>query len=359
MPIRYKHINIIWLMVILLISLQLGAKAQEAEITPDLLALTPTATLTETATTLPSATPTLTPTGTPVPLLTEAPTPMTTAALTPETTVEATSEPTTETAMTPEVTATAEISITATASPTPTLTETLTVTPETTADPLLTPEITAAITPTHTPELLTVTGLAQYQSRQPDASGIQISIVDSSGITLNSVLTDTTGAYTTFVPADQPFFLVITAPLHQHFQAIMPPGAPLPPVILAGGDLNQDGCIGLTDISLLTAQFDTAAPDTDINGDGLTEAADLAILAGNFESGCETPPVTPTPEITATLTPETTPEVTLALELTTEAPPTLEPTAETPASTLTLEPTGLGSDLSPEPSFTPISTKSF
>jgi len=64
---------------------------------------------------------------------------------------------------------------------------------------------------------------------------------------------------------------------------------------------------------------DTAA---DLTGDGLTDLADLAILTGNFEVGCD-----PVPETTPEVTPETTED---PVEITPEG--TDEPVADSTAT---------------------------
>ncbi len=63
------------------------------------------------------------------------------------------------------------------------------------------------------------------------------------------------------------------------------------PLLLLGGDLNGDGVIDIGDAALLGGNFETMPigdPRADINGDGRVNVQDLALLAGNYGlSGCQ------------------------------------------------------------------------
>jgi hypothetical protein len=194
------------------------------------------------------------------------------------------------------------------------ITETLTATPgEVTATTTETP---VGTTLTATP-MATVQGRAAYQNRQPDHSGIQITILNGSRILLNTAVTDSAGVYSVAVPTTEFYWLVVDAALHRPFELGVWPGETPPDVVLLGGDLNDDGCVGPSDLALLTAQFELAdTTATDITGDGITAEADLAILAGNYDATCETPPATATPTSEPSLTPEMTAEPTLTVEVT-------------------------------------------
>jgi hypothetical protein len=171
-------------------------------------------------------------------------------------------------------------------------------------------------------------GSARYQSHIPDNSGIAISISDDNGNVFSTAISDTQGFYVVSAPAETFFWLTVSAPLHRHVNLQVAPNELLPEIILAGGDLDADGCIGAHDVALLTAQFEeNGTISTDITGDGITDDSDLAILAGNFEMTCtgsiemtatplptipsvatQEPSATPTAEITEVV--ETTPEIT-------------------------------------------------
>ncbi|MHC4180775.1 MAG: anti-sigma factor, partial [Planctomycetota bacterium] len=57
------------------------------------------------------------------------------------------------------------------------------------------------------------------------------------------------------------------------------------------GDLDGDGCVDLTDLATLLANYGTTSgatyEDGDLDGDGDVDLADLAILLGNYGEGCE------------------------------------------------------------------------
>jgi hypothetical protein len=311
------------------------AAAQDAtpEVLPDTATLTPTPTET--------ATPTETPVPSPTPTIIPSP-------------VEPTAEPTeaatdaplpsaVPTDVTPEVTTSEAVTVEATALQTAEATATEAVTAEATAaetaeateaPPETTPETTATASP-----LKTVQGKVVYQNRQGGGGGIQVEVYNADRTALLSAAqTDEAGNYTVQAPADAPYWLVAAAPRYVTLAALLNPDAPAQSLVLLGGDLDQDGCVGATDLALLTAQFGTKIAASDINGDGVVEAADLAILSGNFDAGCRLIPATPEPtaeatdtppaESTATLTPEPTsaPTETATAEATTAASPAAEAT---------------------------------
>ena len=315
--------------------------AQDAEQTAEPPASSPTLTATPPEIPTATSTSTLAETPTSTSTLTETPTSTLTETAAPTVTVEITVETTPEPIVTlfPTETPTASATAVITLTETPTAEETVT----------LTPTDTATASPTATAErlLIAVQGAAHYQYRQPNDAGIRVSILDVNRVLLILTTTDEAGNYAAFIPADEAYWLLVEAPLHRRFATLVQPGEALPVVVLAGGDLNQDGCVGLSDITLLTGQFDLPnSPQSDINGDGVTEASDLAILAGNFDTTCETPPVAvPTAEATI----ETTPEATADQSPTAEV--TLEVTAAPPVPTVTPEPTQ-PAEVTPEPEVT-------
>jgi hypothetical protein len=185
----------------------------------------------------------------------------------------------------------------------------------------------------------TIEGIARYQNRQPDNAGIQVSILNGSRLLLNTAVTNADGVYIVSAPTQEFYWLVVAAPLHRRFEIGVWPGETPPAVVLAGGDLNDDGCVGPSDLALLTAQFEVAGTTTsDITGDNLTAEDDLAILAGNFDPTCEIPAATTTPTSEPTytleipLTSTTAPTETATPELTETAPMELTATPEVTAT---------------------------
>ena len=66
--------------------------------------------------------------------------------------------------------------------------------------------------------------------------------------------------------------------------ALLGEGTPCP------GDLNGDGVVDISDLAILLANFGTAAgatfEDGDSDGDGDVDIADLAVLLSNFGASC-------------------------------------------------------------------------
>lgn len=229
----------------------------------------------------------------------------------------------------PETTQTepAEEMLTPTPTAAPSLTLTLTPSPTFT----LTPVLDFRQMPTATPgiPMLFFTGTAFYQNRLPDHSGIRVYVLAGDGVLLSIAQTEARGFYSIAVPANSFYRLIIEAPLHKAFETGIWPGETPPPVTLPGGDLNSDGCIGQTDLALITHYLND--PETlfaDINGDSLVDIIDVAILTGNYQPACEAlllltpvPTINPAPP-TLTAEPETTAEANLPeLEITPQISP--------------------------------------
>jgi hypothetical protein len=52
---------------------------------------------------------------------------------------------------------------------------------------------------------------------------------------------------------------------------------------LLGGDLNGDGIIDILDLALVSAHFRSAGPAADVNADGWVDLYDLTLLGKNFK----------------------------------------------------------------------------
>lgn len=215
---------------------------------------------------------------------------------------------------TPEVTAESSASALPPAETTPELTPE--ILPEPSAELI---EIVPVPLATVVPQQRLVNGFARYQNRRGTAAGIRVTVYNQYGIWLGDAATNPQGNFSIEVPIDQSYWLEFDAPLHARQRLLINSDAPFGGVILLGGDLTDDGCVGPDDLALLLASFgaiDSLA--TDINGDGITDASDLALLAGNYDPLCRSDIWA----VTATPAPLITEEV--VLEMTTE----LEVTAE-------------------------------
>lgn len=232
----------------------------------------------------------------------------------PEATTEVTVAPV-ESESTPEVTAEATVEI-------PILpTEEITLLPpEATAEVTVTP-VESESTPTLTPlPVLTLVGLAHYQNRLPDDAGIVVTVRALNGQILSQTLTAANGVYSVAIPVNAGYWLRLAAAQHRPVELLLLPDTLPPEMWLAGGDLNQDGCINQIDVDLITQDFMLTESLSDINQDGMVSAVDIAILTGNFDAACTvapdaalpSPTRTAAPEATAEPAPEVTPESTNA-----------------------------------------------
>jgi hypothetical protein len=60
---------------------------------------------------------------------------------------------------------------------------------------------------------------------------------------------------------------------------------PVPPVLLLGGDANNDGRVGIADLAWIGAYFNTKPPGSsqaDINDDTIVDIYDLVLAGANF-----------------------------------------------------------------------------
>ncbi|MBN1430747.1 MAG: PQQ-binding-like beta-propeller repeat protein [Anaerolineae bacterium] len=138
----------------------------------------------------------------------------------------------------------------------------------------------------------TLDGVASYQGRTSHAD-IEVTAV---GPVTRSDLTDATGAYlidqleagTYNVEADAPLYLPnCTAATLAAGDALT-----LPSTQLRGGDTDDNDVINIGDATLVAANFrltvPPADPQADINGDGIVNILDLALLGSNYgRSGCQ------------------------------------------------------------------------
>jgi hypothetical protein len=157
--------------------------------------------------------------------------------------------------------------------------------------------------------LIEIQARALYQAQREDHSGIQLFVYNEQLTLLSVAQTDASGTYTIAVPSSAFYWFVAEAPAHRRFVVGIQPGSAPSDIILAGGDVNSDGCVNNDDLQILVERFDQSGEAiTDLNSDQMTDAHDLAILTGNFDPRCESPTPTPTPTILPSATWEATSE---------------------------------------------------
>jgi hypothetical protein len=271
---------------------------QESTEQPPLPLSDETATLVPTYTPLPSETATLALDLTPLPSRTALPTP---SPVSGEATLSVTVELTDFVELTAESTSQAE----------------LTAVVEATAETVKISIPSATPTSSSTPYILV--GQARYQNR-PQQDGIELRVYNAEGLLLGQTLNDAQGQFRVSLYSSPPLRVVARAPLHLS-QSVILSAITAPPVfiILPGGDLDGDSCVGPTDLAQLTAHYGSDASSSDVDGDGLVEAGDLAILSSNFGLGDLCAPTT-SPIVETTPTAESTAvETAPAAESTVEA----------------------------------------
>lgn len=157
---------------------------------------------------------------------------------------------------------------------------------EVTAEVTEAAESTATASPALDIDLMVLRGEVQFQNR-PEHSRILIRVLTLDGQLVSEAESNERGVFSLPAPAEMPFILLIEAPLHRAIRLELLPSDAMPSVILAGGDLDNDGCINDSDMQALLLHYGFAdTPTTDINADGRTDLADLAILTGNFSRDC-------------------------------------------------------------------------
>lgn len=201
--------------------------------------------------------------------------------------------------VTPEITdepPTAFVTATPTAQlPTETV-EATAIDPTLTFTPTISLTVTAAPSPTETVaiSMVVISGRAFYQNHSDDNSGIHISVLDENGNLIGAAQTGVNGEYALNVPGQASYQVVIEAFLHRRIQFRLLGSESLPDMVLAGGDLDADGCIGQRDLDLFMNLFTSQDVNLgDITGDGVIDASDFAIVAGNYQNEC--PSIEPTP----------------------------------------------------------------
>jgi len=153
-----------------------------------------------------------------------------------------------------------------------------------------------AMTPTLT--LRSIQGQALYPNRALGQAFIRVQAFASDNTLLSTTYTDTNGLYSLLVGADQVTRVEIDAPLYLSETLYLVPGIAPAPITLRAGDLNGDSCVGRADTDLLISYYDKPFGGADIDGSGLVDLIDLALLSANYDEMCvpsvANPVMTPT-----------------------------------------------------------------
>lgn len=149
-------------------------------------------------------------------------------------------------------------------------------------------------------------GVARYQNRDGGDAGINVRVLTEDLTLLSQTQTDSAGIYSLPVPDHDIYWLIYEVQGYRTEKLFLLPEDLIPEVIMQAGDLNNDGCINFDDMHILSVRDQLADPLlSDFNGDGGTNVADVAMLAGNIDSSCQirlsTTATPPPPEVTPEL----------------------------------------------------------
>ena len=232
----------------------------------------------------------------------------------------------------------------------PTLTSVSTTITPTIMPSISATQITSTVTPTIQPTatigglpLRYIQGIARYQNRVTDDSGILLQVYGEDLTLISETTTNEQGIYNLPVPIDEAFWVVFSAEGHLTERLYIAEADSLADVTLLAGDLNADDCINFNDMNLLQQ---SEGEQSDFNDDDEENLSDVAMLAGNLNPDCgSTIPVTITPTIlsgvssTSTETPVYTPTplTSISSTVTEVATPIIEQTEEAMSEAETTE----------------------
>jgi hypothetical protein len=135
-----------------------------------------------------------------------------------------------------------------------------------------------------------ISGLAHYQNR-PDNAGIKVEISVGTTSSLASVDTSTGGEFTFGDLAVGDYHLLLTAPQHiPVLQTVTVTDGETPvslEIQLQAGDVDNNGRIEMDDILLVAANFGLSTvaeiQNVDLNADGTINISDLSLTSGNLD----------------------------------------------------------------------------
>lgn len=128
-------------------------------------------------------------------------------------------------------------------------------------------------------EKFTVSGSITSNSDAPST----VTLTSTEDATKVFTVQTSSGTYTVSVPADTYKFVVTrTAHLSYTQNELVVSDNVVKNAAIQGGDVTQDGEIGIEDLSTLLGAYNTATASSDITGEGTVDIIDLSILLGNY-----------------------------------------------------------------------------
>ena len=195
-----------------------------------------------------------------------------------------------------------------------------------------------------TQALWSINGQAFYPNRKFGQAFIRAQSFAPDGTLLSTSYTNANGLYALVGLADQVTRVEIDAPLHIGQTLYLAPGIAPSELTLRAGDLDGDQCVGAGDMSVFKAHFGEIFAGADLDGSGVVDVVDLALLSSNYDETCVP---TVIKELTAIATEDS--ELIATQEILPLA--TLEPTVKAIEILSTQE------AMSPEPTLTPVATE--
>ena len=187
------------------------------------------------------------------------------------------------------------------------------------------PDLTVTDTPSptlaSTQALWSINGQAFYSNRKLGQAFIRTQSFASDGTLLSTSYTDANGLYVLVGLADQVTRVEIDAPLRIAQTLYLAPGIAPAVLTLRAGDLDGDQCVGAGDMGVFKAHFGEIFAGADLDGSGVVDVVDLALLSSNYDESC-------VPTVIADLTPIATEDSELAATQETSPIATIEPTVD-------------------------------
>ena len=134
-----------------------------------------------------------------------------------------------------------------------------------------------------------VSGVVNYQSSTVPAT---VSLYDKNENLVVTTETANDGSYTLSAPEGNGYTLIVTKPGYlsytiKNLSIIDGQNIAIVDLTVLGGDINGDGLVDATDLTLFLSSYNTGVasvlyPFTDLNGDGIVDATDLTIFLAGY-----------------------------------------------------------------------------